>query len=140
MARKAESKFWDRVRPLLAGLHPTRIENAAGTGTPDVNTTLGWIELKQVHEKDIPKRDATPLRLDHFTAEQRAWLAGRANAGGACWVLLLLGEEWLLFRGMDAALHLGHWTVEATRNLACARWREKPTLESFQHALRESIA
>ena len=140
MARKRESKFWDRVRPLLVGLHPTRVENGAGTGTPDVNITLGWIELKQVADKDIPKKEATTLRLDHFTAEQRAWLAGRANAKGACWVLLLLGEEWLLFRGMDAALHLGHFTVEATRHLACARWREKPTLESFQHALRESMA
>ena len=140
MARKAESRFWDRVRPLLAGLHPTRIENAAGTGTPDVNITLGWIELKQVQEKDIPKRDATTLRLDHFTAQQRAWLAGRANAGGACWVLLLLGEEWLLFKGMDAALSLGHCTLEATRHLACVRWSEKPTIESFQRALRESMA
>ena len=140
MARKRESKFWDRVRPLLVGLHPTRVENGAGTGTPDVNITLGWIELKQVAEKDIPKREATILHLDHFTAEQRAWLAGRANAKGACWVLLLLGEEWLLFKGMDAALHLGHFTVEATRNLAAYRWREKPSLESLQHALRESMA
>jgi hypothetical protein len=140
MARKPESLFWDRVRPLLAGLHPVRIENSASVGVPDVNITLGWIELKQVKAENMPKREATTLRLEHFTPQQRAWLAGRMNAGGACWLLLLLGDEWLLFRGMDAALSLGHLTVEATRSLACARWTEKPDIHSFQEALRKRLA
>lgn len=138
MARKRESNFWDRVRPLLAGLDPVRVENAVSSGTPDVNCLLGWIELKQVPAEELPKRPATVLRLDHFTPEQRAWLTRRTHTGGAAWVLMLMGDEWLLFMGRDAADRLGRVNVAETRELACRRWESKPTRDELQKALKET--
>lgn len=136
--RKRESRFWDAVKPLLAGLHPVRIENAVAMGTPDVNCSLGWIELKQVEEKDIPKRETTLLRLDHYTPEQRIFQLKRARAGGPCWLLLLLDHEWLLFSSKVAAERLGKMTVADTREAATRRWATAPTKEEFQKALRET--
>jgi hypothetical protein len=136
--RKPESIFWDAVRPLCAGLHPVRIENAAGSGTPDVNITLGWIELKQVAAKDMPKRPDTILRIDHFTDVQRIFLLKRSRAGAACWLLLLLDREWLLFMGKDAAMQLGKLNTAATRELACRSWSAPPDKDTFQKALRET--
>lgn len=138
MARKRESNFWDRVRPLLAGLDPVRVENAVNPGTPDVNCILGWIELKQIRPEDMPKRAGTVLRLDHFTPEQRAWLTRRAYFGGACWVLLLLGEQWVLIVGRTAAEHLGRVNVADTLALASHVWPTKPSAEELQKALRDT--
>lgn len=138
MARKRESNFWDRVRPLLAGLDPVRVENAVSSGTPDVNCLLGWIELKQIRAEDMPKRASTVVRLDHFTPEQRAWLTRRTHFGGAAWVLLLMGEEWLLIEGRTAAEHLGKMNTDETRQLASHRWAKKPSAEELQRALRDT--
>jgi len=139
MARNPESLFWDRVKPLLAGFHPKRIECEDQKGVPDVNCSLGWIELKQKRKADMPKRVNTPVRLDHFTPEQRAWLAGRANVGGACWLLLLMGDEWLLFDGMVAALHVGKVPAGQLRQLACAAWGHTPSRTGFITALKRTM-
>lgn len=136
--RKQESIFWDAVKPLLAGLHPVRIENSVAMGTPDVNCSLGWIELKQVEDKDIPKRASTILRLDHYTPEQRIFQLKRSIAGGPCWLLLLLAGEWLLFSSRVAAERLGKMTVAETRDAATRLWPVKPSKEEFQKALRET--
>ncbi len=97
--------MWRELRPLLQGLHPVRIESPITAGVPDVNFTQGWIELK--HVEKAPKRPWTPLRVPHFTAEQRAWHVERYFAGGRSFVLLRVGREWLLFLGVVAAAHVG---------------------------------
>ena len=137
MARKKESLFWDRVKPRLAGLDPVRIECDSALGVPDVNCTLGWIELKQVQEKDLPKRATTPLRIPHFTPQQRAWLARRSHFGGKCWVLILIGKDWLLIEGLTAATHLGKVTVKETYSRASHVWKDyNPSKDQLQEALR----
>lgn len=109
----SEKTQWDRVRELLdigERSDLVRVENSAWPGTPDVSYCLdgveGWIELKQVEK--WPIRPATPLRVEHFTAQQRAWLTRRSVAGGRVWVLLRVGVEWLLFEGRVAASLLGN--------------------------------
>ncbi|MCC6425667.1 MAG: hypothetical protein IT435_02480 [Phycisphaerales bacterium] len=133
-----EAAFWKTVRPLLAGLDPMRVENPVLPGTPDVNCTLGWIELKYVGVEQIPKRPETPFRIDHFTAQQRVWLYKRAKAQGACWLLLRLGDERMLFEGDIAAEHLGKETLETTRRFAYGRWESCPTKFEFQDIIRRS--
>lgn len=106
---KGESQMWAALRPVLAGwkLDCVRIETPARDGIPDVNYTFGWIELKNV--EDWPKKQDTPLRVDHFTVEQRAWLFRRWMSGGLAFLLLRVRKpsDWLLFDGLTASNIVG---------------------------------
>jgi len=105
----SEAQMWkDHVRPVLytAMLDPHRIENAVALGMPDVNYLYGWIELKHKHE--WPKRDDTPLRLTHFTPEQKTWLYRRHHLGGRAFLLLRVKNEFLLFDGKMARAVVGN--------------------------------
>lgn len=127
--------MWDAIRPKLKGLDPVRIESPIIPGIPDVNVTLGWIELK--YASRWPPRGG-PLRLDHFTPEQRAFLVKRAKAGGGAWLLLKVGrDEWLLFKGLIAALYLGHEPRERLYEMVVARWTRLPRNGELQQCLRQ---
>jgi hypothetical protein len=132
---KPEGAMWQATRPLLAGLDPVRIESPMTEGNPDVNYVGGWIELKAV--RTWPKRPDTPLRIDHYTIEQRAWHQRRRAAGGKVFLLLKVGEtEWLLFDARTAALDLGHVSRARLYDIAIARWTRKPKKEELQQWLR----
>lgn len=127
--------MWESIRPVMAGLDPVRIESHMSEGVPDVNYSQGWIELK--YAKAWPKRPDTPLRIDHFTKEQRAWHLARRAAGGRTYVLVKVGkDEWMLFDGRAAALDLGFIPRERLYTIAKARWIRKPKKEEFQQWLR----
>lgn len=129
----SEGAMWDALRPLLKGLHPVRVENPMLPGTPDVNWSHGWIELKFAER--WPPRGG-PLRVDHFTKEQRAWLTRRRRAKGNAKLLLKVGEsEWLLFDGLAAAVYLGHEPRERLYEIAMARWARKPEPKEIQECL-----
>lgn len=96
-----EQQMWTALRPHMValGLDPIRIENTAGIGTPDVNFTGGWAELKTTLH--WPKRGG-PLRLDHPpTKQQIAWATRRWHCGGFCCVILRVGKEWYVIHGCD---------------------------------------
>jgi hypothetical protein len=104
----SESQTWsDHVKPVLEAhrLDPKRVENAVALGMPDVNYIEGWIELKYV--ADWPKREETPLRLGHFTPQQRVWLYRRWVLGGKAFLLLRVAKEFLLFDGRTACDAVG---------------------------------
>ena len=99
-----ESDLWATLRDKLfkERLKGTRrdvkrIETMA-PGTPDVNYCIdgkeGWIELK--HAREWPKRGG-PLKLRHFTPEQRLWIHTRQKAGGKAFVLLKVEDDYFLF-------------------------------------------
>lgn len=81
-----------------------------GPGTPDVSFARGWMELKSVEH--WPKREATPLRLPHFTPGQRVWLVQHCAAGGWAFLLIKVARDWMLFDGIWAARYLGEITRE----------------------------
>jgi len=94
-----------QVVRMLKPQHAFAVENPVLPGTPDVNCTLGWIELKSV---DKPKRETSKVNLDHFTAQQRVFLMKRWKAEpGSAWLLVKCGDIWLLYRGDDAAQKVG---------------------------------
>lgn len=108
-----------------------RIENLVEPGTPDVNYRDGWIELKYIPA--WPKRAETMVKIDHYTPQQRAWAIRRGHVGGKVSLLLVVGDEWLLFSGKDAAYWLGEtWTRAACMRFCLKYWPKKPTQEDFQ--------
>lgn len=100
-----EGQYWRTVRPGFSGWDPQRIETPDIDGTPDVNHLFGWVELKYV--RAWPKRDNTPLRLDHYSQHQRVWHKRRCKAGGLCHVLLGVEKEHFLIWGEVASEFLG---------------------------------
>lgn len=103
MAR--ESGLRRLVLELLAPLHAVPIESPIEPGTPDVNCTHGWIELK--HLEVWPKHEQTIVQPRHFEPEQRLWLKKRCAMGGRAWLLLRVHHDWCLVWGAHAATHLG---------------------------------
>jgi hypothetical protein len=101
-----------------AGLDPEPIENTVGVGTPDINWSKGWIELKVLPA--WPSRSTTPVCIPHFTAQQRAWILSRSKAGGLVHIVLKVGRKWLLLDGEWAANNLGKATqADLTRRNKC---------------------
>ncbi len=105
-----ESSLWQTFKKHHGpGGHWVRIENECEKGTPDVNGRVAggvdwWVELK--YSPAWPKRAATPVRVKHFTFEQRSWLVLRGKNGGMCGVLWQIEREYLFF-DWRAAPYLG---------------------------------
>jgi hypothetical protein len=104
-----ERNMWTRV---IDGLYTTigpkhlrlqRIENGTANGIPDVMFSAkwrrkkrgGWIELKRVRE--YPKRSNTPIRIDHFTKEQKLFMRLHGRITGSVYLLLLIESDWYIF-------------------------------------------
>jgi hypothetical protein len=113
--RRPESIMWGKLRPILlaARLDPVRVENPIHPGTPDVNLCTGlWIELKCI--EGWPARASTPVRIRHYTPQQRVWLYRRWKYAPGSTLLLLevrSAEQWLLFDGDVAAKVVGRGTT-----------------------------
>jgi len=120
----SEKSLWSWTRTGIKSVVPshearlTRIENAAGQGTPDLTGTIRgkhfWIEFKFLDE--FPKRKKTQVKCDHFTQDQRTFLHDECMCGGRAFVWIQVGGEYFLFDGLEAAMHLGYgsaaWTKE----------------------------
>lgn len=118
-----------RVVRALRPLHAVSVENPAHPGTPDVNYCHGWIELKAASW--WPERVATPLRVPHFTQQQKIWLMRRHRAGGRADVLLMVGNEWLRFSAEAAFEHLGKCNREDLILHSSTYWAKTPTDEQL---------
>lgn len=120
----SESDTWASVRPFLTHLDPQRLEVFLKVGVSDVECILGWIELKYVAA--WPKRPTTPLKIRHFTPEQRTFLTRRCRINRAfkrpigAWVLLQVADDFILLAGDVAAALIGR--VTRPKLLAAALW------------------
>lgn len=94
-----------KVIEALKPLHAISIENRCGVGTPDVNFSGGWLELKNLSA--WPAKPETVVAIPHFSPQQRVWQRRRHLAGGGSWVLLQVDVDFLLFTGLVAAKSLG---------------------------------
>lgn len=121
--------FVAALRPLDA----VAVENPACPGTPDVNCVLGWIELK--HVPAAPARAGTPVRVDHYTQQQRLWARRRAAAGGMCLMYLQVGNEHFLLDGVTAAFNIGEATMGDLKGLALKTWTGNPKPEDLLEAV-----
>lgn len=130
----SEQQMWAALRGNMkaAGLDPVRVENPACPGTPDVSITTGWVELK--YSSRWPPKGG-PLRVEHYTPQQKVWAIRRRRAGGNCWLLLKVASEWILFDGAVAAQYLGKTAREELLENSLFRWGTKPTAEELKNAL-----
>lgn len=112
----SESAMRREVVGMLRPLHAVAVENPLSPGTPDVNCTAGWIELKWFRQ--WPKRPEVCVPFPHFTKEQRNWHEARGRAGERTFVLVRCKKEWLLFIGEDIARFLGKFTIAQLRTRA----------------------
>jgi len=123
-----ERGMWKGLQPILAylSLDPVRVENGLDRGTPDANYTHGWIELKYLER--WPKRAETLVRLPKLTPWQCAWLKRRWAAGGLCWLIVRVGQEWFVFSGWVAhSVRLG---LTREQFMKTASWKTggRPTI------------
>lgn len=119
----SEKALRRRVVTALKKLDAVSVENSVYPGTPDVNYMEGWIELKKISK--WPKRVTTIIRINHFTPQQKVWLRRRWEAGGQVYLLLQVGQEFLLFPGDKAALLLGNVPRKQLCEGACQTWYGK---------------
>lgn len=96
-----EKSLWRTIQKNMKGRwEADRVENPANPGMPDVYFTLkktgtmGWIELKYAHE--WPKRETTPLKLKHFTKQQRSFFRRHGEIGANLFILLQVDREYFL--------------------------------------------
>lgn len=133
----SESGQRQRVIRALKSLDAIPVENPMRPGTPDVNCTVAWLELKWLRR--WPARPDTVVRIEHFTNRQRMFLRRRwgiARGGaGAAWLLLQVGREWLLFDGETAGDHVGRVCRSELYNLARVRWTQGLSNKELQECL-----
>ena len=123
---KPEQQFSADFMLLTKSLHAVRVENLLCTpGLPDVSLATGWVELKV--SRDYPTRPDTPVRLPHYTDDQRAWLRKRCLAGGNAWLALKVSRDWYIFWGATGAQEVGNLTKEGLRAECIAYFPGKPS-------------
>lgn len=136
----SEKAFRQAVMKAIKELDPCPVENAARPGTPDLNCISGWIELKRIYKWPVLKG---PVRVQHFTVQQRLWLGRRAKAGGKCWLLLQVKQDRLLLDGAWAAQHLGMKTEKELKSAAIKSWSDsswKAELLAYLKAQNSQLA
>lgn len=110
-----------------ARLDPISVENPAYPGTPDVNYVGGWLELKKCPA--WPVRPNTPLRIDHYTPQQKVWGLRRRRAGGRSHLLLQVKNDWLLFDADVAKKVVGCSPRNSLERMARAVWHGKASIQ-----------
>jgi len=124
--KSSEKRMRKNVVEILAPLDGKPVENRAWTGFPDVSYIEGVIELKQADR--WPAREATPLKLDHFTNEQRIFLERRWRKGGNAYLLIQVNKTFLLYDGSDVQ-QIGRTLNQAQlREKALKVWEGLPAL------------
>lgn len=123
-----------RVITQLKELDAISVENPVYPGTPDVNHTLGWLELKR--EESWPARGGI-LAVPHFTPQQRVWLKRRSKKGGLAQLLIQVDSDWILLDGAVAADSLGFCTREELFERSV--WRSSSLNSGLVTAIREAF-
>lgn len=114
-----ESDIRRRIVEALRPLDAQAVENPINPGTPDVEFIGGWVEIKYIRE--WPKRADTPLRIHHFTAQQRLWISERRKRGGKVLIVVRVAKDLLLFES-TWCMALGTLTKAQMFEACSASW------------------
>lgn len=117
----------------LKSLDAISVENVCGAGTPDVNYTRGWIELKFLAA--WPKNPSAIVAIK-LRPEQRAWHVRRWRAGGKVFVFTKIGRDWMLHDAYVAAHLLGSsWTRADCVQNSLAYWNGTPDWDQLKRII-----
>lgn len=119
-----EAAFWQHIRTKMRNCwDATRIESDTGLGIPDVSygvpTGQGWIELKYL--AGFPKREDSPVKMCHFTTQQKMWLKRRGRIAGNVWLFVRVADEFFLFDWRQAQT-CEEWTANDWRKRSIGYW------------------
>jgi hypothetical protein len=134
-----EAALWTRLRrtDLCVRGKWLRVENPACPGTPDVHYCVdgisGWLELKRL--ESWPVRAGTPVRIEHYTKEQRLWIMDYALNGGRVHLLLQVASDFLLFDPSAAVDVVGYGTRERLVESACVHGHPRAPIEALRARL-----
>jgi hypothetical protein len=117
-----ESDLRRKVVRELRPLDAMAVENTVYRGTPDVECTLAWFELKWLEQ--WPLMLSSKLRVWHFTTQQRAWLRRRWKANRGAYMLLQVGTTYLIFDGETAAKIVSRVSCEELLKHALVVWND----------------
>ena len=124
-------KLVDALRPLDA----QAVENPINPGTPDIEFIGGWIEIKYIRE--WPAKDTTPVRIPHFTKQQRIWIANRRRLGGLVLIVLRVCDDWFLFD--NSHLDIDELTREQMLSSCYQSWHRIFVPAEFLEAVKRNI-
>jgi hypothetical protein len=117
-----------KVTGALKSLRAFAVENPCLPGTPDVAYIDGWLELKWLRE--WPKRDDSPVTIEHYTPQQRVFHIEHWRHGGAVFLLLQVRGTWLLFDGPTAARIVGRVTRAELHDAALVTWSSESEMRA----------
>lgn len=120
MSEKLLSK---NVVKWLKGMDPIPVDNPRRAGTPDINFIEGWLELKYLPK--WPKRAATKVKIKSWTKKQMIWHNRRTSLGGRSFILLQVGNEYILFDGSTGIL-FNEMTQTTMKTFAIRVWDGYP--------------
>lgn len=117
-----------------------RVENSIRKGTGDVSYVLmgheGWFELK--FRRTWPKREDTPIRLEHFTMEQLLWAEGRYLAGGRAGLLVQVAREYFFFHPTQMRAIFNGVNKRTFTEMAAVHWKGTfPTTMIVKYCMRK---
>jgi hypothetical protein len=123
--RMSEKDVTKALCRLLKPLDPHRVENALlDMGMPDICLARNsWLEAKYV--KSYPVRESTPLRIPHYTEDQRRWAIRHEKAGGRVWLVLKVARDWYIFRPPESLL-VGELTKDELKEKALHFFNYEP--------------
>lgn len=118
-----------------------RIENMAGTGTPDINFCSEgvecWIEMKSSTE---PKRKTSALLLSNhkLSQTQKNWFLRQRRAGGKAYILIVTDKRWMLIDGTHAD-EINELTVNRLLRIATWESSQRPVSKLGWGVLRSIL-
>ena len=108
------------------------VENRVHDGTPDVCSTLGFIECKCI--ASWPARETSMVGVD-VRHSQRLWLRRWAHCKGSALVLTVACGEWFVHDGGWSAENLARATQLEMREHALRIWPSRPTDTNLRQEL-----
>lgn len=135
-----ERRMWQVLRKAVGpSWHAVRHENQFGLGISDISFAAeyvqGWIELKFLDKWPVLKDTIVRIPNKNRFKIQTTWLHIRGlYGGGHCWLLLKIGQEWLLFDHIQV-VNVGYLNQESLRACAKKIWPHTPPKTEFIEAI-----